>query len=167
MSPIRTLTLLLAALSLLLAACGPAQTATPDAPEYTLGEVSVAQIQSEPGWEDLRAEDYTPDPSLVEAIRAGAEDIQVMVFLGFWCPDSQREVPRWIKLAEAAGLREDQITYISLDYTKTDADGLTEQYGIEYVPTFVILRDRQEIGRIIESPEETLEADLAAILAAS
>jgi hypothetical protein len=36
--------------------------------------------------------------------------------------------------------------------------------NIERVPTFIIMNEGIEIGRIIETPEETLEADLLKIL---
>jgi hypothetical protein len=37
-------------------------------------------------------------------------------------------------------------------------------YGITAVASIIVYRDGKEIGRIIESPEESLETDLLAIL---
>ena len=35
---------------------------------------------------------------------------------------------------------------------------------IKYVPTFIVYRNGKEIGRIVESPQTTLEGDLKNIL---
>jgi len=52
-----------------------------------------------------------------------------------------------------------------LDRSKRDADGLAEKYQIEFVPTFVVLQDDEEIGRIVETPIVSIEQDLVEILA--
>jgi hypothetical protein len=53
-----------------------------------------------------------------------------------------------------------------VDRSKKDAGGLTEKWGITRVPTFVFLRNGQEIGRFVERvpPGSTLEAEIARIL---
>ncbi len=38
---------------------------------------------------------------------------------------------------------------------------LRETYGVELVPTFIFMSGEEELGRIVETPEETLEQDAA------
>jgi thiol-disulfide isomerase/thioredoxin len=98
----------------------------------------------------------------VGRVREGAE---VLVFFGGWCPDSKRDVPHFLKIADRAGFPAGSIKFYSLDRTKKSPDGLTEQFGIQLVPTFIFMREGGEVGRIVESPKTTLEQDMLEILA--
>ncbi|NLG98876.1 MAG: thioredoxin family protein [Chloroflexi bacterium] len=163
----RAAVLWISLLALAFAGCAPqAQTAVPadPTPQPLTGQVTWAEVQSADGWKELTAADYTPDAALVETIRENAGDVKVLLFLGTWCGDSKREVPRFFKLIEQAGISESQVEITALDRTKKDAAGLTEKWGVEYVPTFIFIRGGEEIGRIVEMPAESLEADIAKIL---
>jgi len=37
-------------------------------------------------------------------------------------------------------------------------------YGVENVPTFIFFRNGEELGRIIEAPDKSLEEDMAGII---
>jgi len=101
----------------------------------------------------------------LDLIRQVHEGIDVIVFLGTWCPDSRREVPRFLKIADLTGMDAERIRLYGLDRTKRSSDGLTDRFGIERVPTFIFLRGEEEVGRIVEVPQTTLEGDLLSILA--
>jgi len=101
----------------------------------------------------------------VAMIRGVHQGIDVTVFFGGWCGDSKREVPRFLRLADEAGIPGERIRFYALDRTKKSADGLTEKFGITLVPTFIFQKDGVEVGRITESPTVTLEADVLKILA--
>jgi thiol-disulfide isomerase/thioredoxin len=86
--------------------------------------------------------------------------------MGTWCPDSKRELPRFFATMEAAGIGDSVLTMVGVDRTKKDAEGLTEQWNITRVPTFVFLRDGREFGRFVERTPagSTFEAEIAKIL---
>lgn len=105
------------------------------------------------------AEEFIP------LIRSATGGITITVFFGGWCSDSKREVPRFLKVADEAGMADSTIRLYALDRTKKSADGLTERFGIEKVPTFIVLKGGEEMGRITESPAASMEADLLTILA--
>ncbi len=102
----------------------------------------------------------------VATIKANAKDVTVLLIMGTWCGDSKREVPRYFAIMDAAGIGEQTLTAVGVDRTKKDAGGLTEKWGITRVPTFVFLRNGQEIGRFVEKTPagSTLEAEIAKIL---
>ncbi len=161
----------LAAVMLANTACQPGATATPS-PEPTVapltGKLTREAIEAHSGWEQLRAQDYTPDSAAIEAIRDKAANVEVILFVGTWCGDSKREVPRFFKIWDQAGLSMSGVTILGLDRTKKDAEGLTEKWSIEFVPTFIFVRDGHELGRIVERPAgATLEGDIASILSQS
>jgi thiol-disulfide isomerase/thioredoxin len=129
------------------------------------GTITRADLEAYAGWADRWVGEYVPDAATVAALGANLGDAQILLFLGTWCGDSQREVPHFFQVLDAAGIDAAQVTIIGLDRTKKDAEGLAEQWQVEYVPTFIVARQGREIGRIVERPTATLEGDLAAILA--
>ena len=86
---------------------------------------------------------------------------------GTWCHDSQREVPRLLKTFDLSGLEVPKLTLVAVDRKKTDPLGLAKQYGLRYTPTFILLNDGKELGRVIERPKTGLTQDLKALAAAT
>ena len=93
------------------------------------------------------------------------EDTSVLLFFGTWCHDSEREVPRLLKLLETAGLSEDKLTLIALDYRKREPEGRATEFNVRYTPTAVFMREGVEVGRIVERPNMSLYEDIKAMFA--
>lgn len=148
------------------AAAAPAPTAVPRPPASAplVGHVTRAAVEDYETWKTLRAQDYTPDPSAVRTIAERGRDVQVLLILATWCPDSKREVPRFFKILDQAGIGLERVTMVGVDRSKKDAEGLTVKHEIQRVPTFVFFRGDQEIGRVTEKATTTLENDMATIL---
>lgn len=106
---------------------------------------------------------YQPDTTLFQRLKQISNPVEIVTILGTWCSDSRREVPKYMKLMD--DLKNEQITnrFICVDRSKRDAAGVAEKFNIEYVPTFIVLSDGKEIGRIIETPEISFEEDLSVI----
>lgn len=165
-APLRIAVLVLA---LLLA---PAAVADDESPPKLLGAVAFAALEQEPHveWYAANRTSYVPDPDVTVAVRSLlGDDVTVDVFFGTWCGDSRREVPRFVRVTEQAGVSPDRIRLIAVDNApdaiKRSPGG--EEAGLEIyrVPTFVVRRGGEEIGRIEEHPVRSLERDLASILA--
>jgi thiol-disulfide isomerase/thioredoxin len=148
------------------AAAAPA-TPRPPAPAPLLGHVTREQLRAYESWKPLFVEPYVPDAAAVTAIRTNADGITVLLVVATWCPDSKREVPRFFAIMDGAGIRESQLKMVGVDRTKKDAEGLTDTWGVTRVPTFVFLRNGQEVGRVVERTPAgaTLEGEIARILA--
>ncbi len=128
------------------------------------GRISRAALEALPGWA-ARARDYTPDPAAIDAIRERAAGIEVLAFIATWCPDCLREVPRFLEIADRAGLLASQVTLYALERTMKDAEGLAVRWGIRAVPTFIFVQGGRELGRVVERPRGSLESDIARLLA--
>jgi thiol-disulfide isomerase/thioredoxin len=139
----------------------------PPAPAPLLGHVTRDEVRAYRPWQPLFVEPYQPDPGALAAIKANASDVTVLLIVATWCPDSKREVPRFFAIMDGAGIRESQLTMVGVDRTKKDAEGLTDKWGITRVPTFVFLRNGQEVGRVVEKTPAgaTLEGEIARVLA--
>lgn len=113
-------------------------------------------------WNSYR--DYTPRQDLVEKIAAVRGAWDILVFFGTWCPDSPREVPRLLRVLDAAYNRDLRLALYGVDQEKKEGLGMSEKFGIGKVPTAIVLRDGAERGRIVERPRRSMEEDLLEIL---
>lgn len=115
-----------------------------------------------------RKESYSPDPVIVEAIAAMIQpQDRLEVYLGTWCSDSQREVPKLLKLLDlldelGATL---PVTYLAVDRAKREPAERLEGKSVQKVSTFIYYRGNDETGRIEETPEGLFEDHFLRIVA--
>ena len=69
-------------------------------------------------------------------------------------------MPNMIDLINHLELNDSQFEIIGVSRDKTEPRQYIQKYGMEYVPTLIILHNSREIGRLIESPEKTWEEDI-------
>jgi thiol-disulfide isomerase/thioredoxin len=91
-------------------------------------------------------------------------DLKVMILFGTWCHDSEREVPRMLKLLAKSGVEEENISLISLDIRKEDPEYRAKALDVRLTPTFIFLTGGAELGRIVERPKVNLEHDIKTML---
>lgn len=107
---------------------------------------------------------YAPDPEVVREAAPLKNGISITLIMGFWCEDSQREVPHIFEVLKRMDWKGVPVKIISVDRDKkADTDGFSS-LNIEYVPTFIVYRNGIEIGRIVETPKASLEKDILSIL---
>jgi thiol-disulfide isomerase/thioredoxin len=129
-----------------------------------LGKITIEELQQEPfaEWYQMESDGYEVDTELTNAI-SDPRQYTYQVFLGTWCGDSRREVPRMEKIFSEMGIDMSNVLIVTLDRDKISPNGEQEGKDIRYVPTLIVNKDNQEIGRIVESPSSetaTLESDL-------
>ena len=138
-----------------------------DATTWLLGEIGIGRLSEPPhaSWYLDGYAGYTPDKECLEQLRnTDITDLTITVVLGTWCPDSRREVPRFMKLAGMWGIPDDRIRFIGVDINKVAPLDEYASLGIERVPTFIFFQNNSEKGRIIEIPVSSLEQDSKDIL---
>lgn len=109
---------------------------------------------------------YRPDATAIKEIAPRLADISITIVLASWCGDSREQLPRFMKVLDQTGFDFGKLQMIAVDSYKTGRKIDVSPLHIERVPTFIFLRNGAEIGRIIETPLETLEADLLRMLKA-
>ena len=112
-------------------------------------------------------ENYNAHPlnkALVSQIDSLFDDIDVTIYMGTWCEDSQREVPGFFKIIDALEAKDQVQPIVGLNEDKVSHDGSAEQAGVTNVPTFIFSKDGEEINRIVEFPIISLEQDILDIL---
>lgn len=111
-------------------------------------------------------ETYNPDAAKIEILKSLLDDLTITIVMGSWCGDSQEQVPKFYKILHLLNFDENKILLISVDREKRarEYDELVQSLNIERIPTFIFYKNGREIGRIIESPQGTLESDMLQIL---
>lgn len=114
-------------------------------------------------WFDTEYDEYIVDSEVLKPIEDKINDCEIKIVLATWCSDSRREVPRLFKILDVLNYPMSKLTIIAVNREKNGVDNETEGLNINLVPTFIIYKDNNEIGRIIETPVLSLEKDLASI----
>lgn len=115
-------------------------------------------------WFKQHYEEVQYDSATVAQLIPLAEDAHFVIVMGTWCGDSKREVPHQLKLLDAIGVPAQAVRFFGVDRSKKSQDGTTEKYTIMRVPTLIVFRGEQELGRIVENPRVSQQADLLRLL---
>lgn len=131
-----------------------------------IGPASEASFKEAPysEWYVPGYDNYKPDPQVISSLTAALKEVKIKVFMGTWCEDSQLQVPRFFKVLNDAGYNLTSVSVVAVDRDKVEPKSSLQGYNIDYVPTFIIFKNNAELGRIVESPDESLEVDLLKIL---
>ena len=120
------------------------------------------------GWFNSNYDSYIVDSFTCNFIRPLLAGKTVTIFMGTWCGDSKREVPRVLKMLDCCNFPASNLKMVMVGnsdslYKKSPQH---EEAGnnIVRVPTIIIEQKGAEIGRIIEFPITSLEKDLLTIL---
>lgn len=140
----------------------------PDAEETKLlrGIITKADILTDTsfGWYQKNLQYFKPNTEAVAAIKPKVGQVQIVLFAGTWCHDSQQILPKYLSTLEAAGFNEEQLTIIACDRAKTTIANLHRAFNITNVPTLVLLKNGKEVGRIVEYGNTALmDAELATL----
>jgi hypothetical protein len=133
--------------------------------EIILGYCDREGLNSEPfnEWFQPEYENYELNQEVLDQINPEVfSNLEIKLVLGTWCVDSQREVPRFFKMADYFEFSNYNI--IAVDRLKMAEGTELDELEVDFVPTFIFYYQGEEIGRIIESPEESLEIDMFKIL---
>jgi len=130
-----------------------------------VGAITREQIESShPDWVQSEVS-ASPDAEAAHGLAGVPPGAEVTVFLGTWCGDSAREVPRlWRSLDEAGASVPFQIHYVGVDREKKQPAAPIANFEIQFVPTFIVSREGREVGRIVEEAPHGVERDLLALL---
>jgi thiol-disulfide isomerase/thioredoxin len=134
-----------------------------------IGIITQQQIQQSEhaNWYNKEVGSYLVDVETLADFENNPERIEalsVKIFLGTWCSDSRREVPRFYSIMSFLNVT--NIETIGLDKNKKSPENLEKGMNIHHVPTFILYQNGIEVNRIIETPVESLEKDLIAIIQA-
>jgi hypothetical protein len=116
-------------------------------------------------WFNNGFSEYLYNEGMLQKLRGiNTDNLNIKVVMGTWCPDSRREVPRFMRILDGWDFPQNKVQFIGVDDHKLSPVGEYEKLGIQRVPTFIIYKNNIEAGRIIENPTTSLEQDIINIL---
>jgi thiol-disulfide isomerase/thioredoxin len=114
-------------------------------------------------WFNSQYKNYHPDTNILKQLAPEINRVQFTVVFGSWCGDSKREMGRFFKVLDDAGYH-GHPKIIAVQRTLKAGDVDISDLNIHRIPTFIVDYQGKEIGRIVESPKTSIEADLLSIL---
>ncbi len=143
----------------------------PPPPPVLLGRVGWDDLAVLPGWRE-EYEAYQPDQGEVERLRQAMGAYRIVTVLGSWCSDSQREVPRLVKVLRETDNPGFSSELWAVDRSRRVADrafpaGLLPGRTAARVPTVLVLDAATgvELGRVVETAQAPLEELLVEMIA--
>jgi tetratricopeptide (TPR) repeat protein len=134
-----------------------------------LGRCTKNALQQDPynAWFNKNYAAYQVDTAIAEQLKPALHKKRFVIFMGTWCGDSKREVPRMFRLLEYCGVDQSAIELVmvsNVDSVYKQSPG-HEEFGlnIHRVPDLLVYDHNKEIGRMVESPVVSLEKDLLSI----
>ncbi len=131
------------------------------------GLITRANLQEDTSFhwytDNLRA--YTPNAQTITNLKKQVDSVELMVFMGTWCEDSQFIIPKFFSLISASAFPEQKITMFGVDRKKSTTSHLAEALNVTNVPTIIVFKNGKEIGRVVEYGKHgVFDQDLGEIL---
>tara|TARA_B100001559_G_C16421974_1_gene585530 strand:+ start:267 stop:767 length:501 start_codon:yes stop_codon:yes gene_type:complete len=128
--------------------------------KYHYGILSEAIIKNHDGypWFNKNYEKYKPNTEKLDTTLINK--LSIKIFMGTWCHDSKREVPRFYKILNTINYDQKNLQIVGLKKNKKGYFNDYSNYNIKNTPTFIFFQDGNEIGRIVEKPKGSLELQI-------
>jgi thiol-disulfide isomerase/thioredoxin len=138
--------------------------------EVLLGKINKKGLTSNSfnTWFSKNYDDYLVNTKIVKQLKDSINQYEIKAFLGTWCGDSKKEIPRLYKILDKTKFPENQLQVIAVNRTeeayKQSPNHEEKGLNIHRVPTFIFYKNGKEVNRIVEHPKETLERDILKII---
>ena len=90
------------------------------------------------------------DANAVSAFQQNKAKFHMIIFGGTWCHDTQNLLPVFYRLADKSGYPDSSISLIGVDRNHQTLDNLSNAFNVTRVPTFIVMKDGKEVGRVVE-----------------
>ncbi|HRH61099.1 MAG TPA: thioredoxin family protein, partial [Chitinophagaceae bacterium] len=141
-------------------------TFTNDCDTMLLYRCTFSAFQQQPfaNWFNYNADTAHIDSVTALQLKKALKNTTLEIFMGSWCGDSKREIPQLYKLLQYIHYPERKIKLILVD-DETDRYKQSPEHeeqgkNIFRVPCVIVVKDKQEVGRVIEYPIESWAKDL-------
>ncbi|MEK9604560.1 MAG: thioredoxin family protein [Flavobacteriaceae bacterium] len=131
-----------------------------------LGLINKTNLQTSDvtSWFNQEYDKITIDPNWGKDLRPYLKDLEIKIFMGTWCEDSQREIPHFFKLLDQLEFDQNNIKIYAMSEEKTTPQNFEKGLEIYNVPTLIFLKNGNEMNRFVEFPVNSMEIDLAQII---
>lgn len=107
----------------------------------------------------------TADAEAIEALKQNGKSVRMVVFCGTWCHDSQNLLPVFYRMVDKSGFPDSSILLVAVDRNKTTSNHLEKTYNVTNIPTFIVMKNDKEVGRVVEyGKEEQIDKEIGGIV---
>lgn len=130
------------------------------------GRLSFQDIMKEStcSWLEEGTEAYTPNRSAIEGLSSVWKEYRFVLFVGTWCDDTKNLLPKFYKTVLEAGISPYSVEMYGVNRGKQSLKDEHKFYKLERVPTIIIMHQKREVGRIVESVNTSIEEEMLAIM---
>jgi thiol-disulfide isomerase/thioredoxin len=116
------------------------------------GNIDRALIETDTSfkWFQENMKYGSADAAAVQALQKNGSKVHFVVFGGTWCHDTQSLLPVFYRLLDKSNVPDTAVTLIGVDRNKTSLNSLHSAFKITNVPTFIVMKDGKEVGRVVE-----------------
>ena len=129
--------------------------------EILLGEINIDQLKE---YTKHWSSSYNPNTDILKKIKPLIKKKDVVLIMGTWCEDSEREIPGFVKILESINYDTTKMRIIAVDENKITPNFIENNYDLINVPTIIFYENKNEINRIVEFPIKSIEEDILDIL---
>ena len=130
------------------------------------GIVNIDYLFNSPNteWFKNNYDSYDLDTKTLDYDFSNLHKFQIEIYMNTKCHDSEREVPRLIKILNRLNFSEDNLKIVLLNSKKQSSQDYENGKNITNTPTIIFLSESIEKNRIVEFPHENLEKDILNII---
>lgn len=130
------------------------------------GKITFDNIKEEStcSWFEEGAEAYTPNMEVINELSKDWKNYRFVVFAGTWCEDTQDLLPKFYRTITDANIPIYAIEMYGVNRNKQSLQQENKYYKIERVPTIIIMHQMREVGRIVETVNQSIEQDILVIM---
>jgi len=110
------------------------------------------------------AKNYRPDGQVIATLKRSPTSVTVRVFFGSWCPHCQHYVPQILRVEDELKGSKIKFEYFGLPKSGMANVPEAKKFGVNGVPTGIVLINGKEAGRLTNSAWNSPETSLATIL---
>ncbi len=120
--------------------------------QYLRGYYSWSEFSDSCQWKVKVNEKYKPDSTYLDSLKRLNVPMDLKLFLGTWCSDSRKWVPKFMAIKSYMPIQDMQI--ISVDTSKKDSLKWYQTYQVDSIPMFIFFEagTQNEIGRLKVKP---------------
>ncbi|MFD1614667.1 thioredoxin family protein [Gelatiniphilus marinus] len=132
-----------------------------------IGKIPLSEIQDNDidfKWFSKNYKKYVVKQEIILNVKEELNNINIDVYLGTWCDDTKRMLPKFIKILDFLNYDTNKINFIALNRQKKGIKQINKKLNITNVPTIIFYKNNKEINRIVENHVISLESDIKNIL---
>ena len=101
-------------------------------------------------WYQNSIKNFKTDSLVINSFSEAKSSINLIVFGGTWCEDTQNIIPKFFTIQEKSGFPDNRITFFAADRNKHVNGNISEALGVTNVPTIIVMQNGKELGRVVE-----------------